>query len=549
MSGLEVAGVVLGSLPLLVVALEHYVEGLSMIKSMQKYEEVFEYLHASFVTTTCIYRNSCEELLSPLALSDARMSQLLEDHEDSSWDDPEFNDALRNRLGNNYLPFRSSVKQLNKKIKLFGAKLQLCDNFQPPWITVTGAVDIITRNKFFKDPWLRIKGGFKSKPYRQLLSSIEEDINRISSLTSGSIALEPLRLQRRRKANAEYLLKFRQQAEKLYDAFNTRWSSRCTCQFTHQANLRLDIQRDDETGNHSKFKLVFTFGTSHAGYAMPWRSIPVEIEAVDVIDTIKPDNRSPLPKIVVHSNEKVHDHWKCLKRAPNIIDLCATLQRCPGRDCIGVMSSKLTKHHIHTLHLPNASTNDQRVSLQQMMATQGATFQIKEKCTLALTLASAVYHLYNTPWLEESWGLDDICILSQSVLSDQPYISRDFPATATPPAHSQRMRIIKNSIIFALGVALLEISYGKPLQTFVTKEDLDDATGNRTTFTEYLIAVRLAEGLRTRELTNYADATQRCIHCNFEASVFSLDDDDFRERFYQGVIMPLRKDYEYVVNA
>jgi hypothetical protein len=97
---------------------------------MQKYEEVFEYLHASFVTIACIYRNSCEELLSPLALSDAQLYQLLEDHETSSWESPELSDALRNRLGSNFLPFKSSVKQLNKKINLFGRKLQLDKNFQ-----------------------------------------------------------------------------------------------------------------------------------------------------------------------------------------------------------------------------------------------------------------------------------------------------------------------------------------------------------------------------------------------------------------------------------
>lgn len=103
---------------------------LSTIKSMQKYEEAFECLHASFVTNACIYRNSCEELLGPLALSDAQVCQLLEDHDSSSWEDPDLNDALRNRLGSNYLPFRSSVKQLNKKINLFARKLQLCENFQ-----------------------------------------------------------------------------------------------------------------------------------------------------------------------------------------------------------------------------------------------------------------------------------------------------------------------------------------------------------------------------------------------------------------------------------
>lgn len=417
---------------------------------------------------------------------------------------------------------------------------------QPPWATPTGGIDAAARNKFFNDPWIRIKGGLKTKHYKQLLASIEEDIGRISSLTAGAIALEPLRLQRRRKANSEYLQKFRQQVEKLYDAFNTRWPARCTCQSTHQANLRLDIQRDDETGNPSKFKLVFAFGIPYAGHVTSWKSIPVEIEAVDVIDVTNPGNGSLLPNIVVHSNTKVHDHWKCLKRAPNIVDLCATLQRCPSPDCIGVMSSKLAKHHIHTLRLPNASTTDRRVSLQQLLEKQSQNFQIKEKCTLALTLATAVYHLYNTPWLEETWGLNDICILSQSVLSDQLYISREFPATALPQSQNQKVAIIKNSIIFALGVALLEISYGKPLHTYVTADDLD-AAGSRTAFTDYLIADRLAKGLQ--ELPNYADATRRCIHCNFEASVFSLDDDDFRERFYQGVIVPLRKDYEYVVNA
>lgn len=276
-----------------------------------------------------------------------------------------------------------------------------------------------------------MKGGFKSKHYRELLSSIEEDINRISNLTAGAIALEPLRLQRRRKANTEYLIKFRRHAERLYDAFNMRWSSRCMCQCTHQANLRLDIQRDQEPDKPSMFKLVFTFSSPIPGNTAPWKSFPVEIEAVDIMDTTKPDNSSLLPQIVIHPNTKQNEHWKCIKRAPAIVDLCATLQRCPSPDCIGVMSSKLAKHHIHTLHLPSANTTDKRVTLQEVMTTQGTTFHIKEKCTLALTLASAVYHLHNTPWLEETWDLNDICILSQSLLSDQPYISREFPATAS----------------------------------------------------------------------------------------------------------------------
>jgi hypothetical protein len=162
-----------------------------------------------------------------------------------------------------------------------------------------------------------------------------------------------------------------------------------------------------------------------------------------------------------------------------------------------------------------------------------------------------VLHLHDTPWLEDTWSMNDIHIVNpKTLLTDQPYISRNFSALSnsdSPMQQSiQRLRIIKNSIVFSLGVSLLEISYGKALSSFETPDDLDQ--GKRQQWTDYLIAYRLAEDLATRELPNFADATRRCIHCNFDSSVYSLKDDDFRERFYQGVIVPLQKDYDYVMD-
>ena len=97
---------------------------------MRKYEDVFGHMHASFVTIACIYRNSCEDLLCPLALSDIQLYQLLEKHDSPSWESVELNDALRSRLGSSYVPFKLAVKQLNKGLRLLGRKLQLCDDFR-----------------------------------------------------------------------------------------------------------------------------------------------------------------------------------------------------------------------------------------------------------------------------------------------------------------------------------------------------------------------------------------------------------------------------------
>jgi hypothetical protein len=139
----------------------------------------------------------------------------------------------------------------------------------------------------------------------------------------------------------------------------------------------------------------------------------------------------------------------------------------------------------------------------------------------------------------------------QSLLSDQPYVSTKFTSNANtlPAAPTQQCSkiFIKNSIVFALGVALLEISYGHTLATFETPADLEQ--GKRMPWTDCMIAHRLAKDLPSRELPNFADATRRCIHCSFDSSVYNLNDDDFRERFYQGVVVPLQKDYDYAMGS
>jgi hypothetical protein len=176
------------------------------------------------------------------------------------------------------------------------------------------------------------------------------------------------------------------------------------------------------------------------------------------------------------------------------------------------------------------------------------------RCSLALTLANAVLQLHDTPWLSEVWNTSDISILNNGwnpSLGEQPYVSTKFSSangSIAAPLRRKKLRMIKNATIFALGVALLEISHGRRLSAFETPDDLDDQ-GKRTLWTDYLIADRLVEDIHRRELPNFANAAHRCVHCNFEGTVYSLNNDDFRERFHQGVILPLQRDYDYATGA
>jgi hypothetical protein len=175
----------------------------------------------------------------------------------------------------------------------------------------------------------------------------------------------------------------------------------------------------------------------------------------------------------------------------------------------------------------------------------------KDRCTLVLALANAVMQLHDTPWLEETWTSSDICMLTYSkgaTVTEEPYLWKNFKSLAKTCHPTRKNPFMRNATVFALGVALLEISYGKPLQAFQTPDDLDD-NGTRTPLTESSIAYRMVEKVHQRELPNFANAARRCVHCNFDAAVYSLKDDEFRERFYQGVVVPLRQDYEYATNA
>lgn len=98
-------------------------------------------------------------------------------------------------------------------------------------------------------------------------------------------------------------------------------------------------------------------------------------------------------------------------------------------------------------------------------------------------------------------------------------------------------------MLFSLGVALLELSYGKPLASFKSSEDLDDQ-GNEDVLTEYSIVKRLTETIHKRELPRYTRAVRNCIHPTpSDTCSFSLDDDMFRSIFYQDVVLPLQEDY------
>lgn len=169
----------------------------------------------------------------------------------------------------------------------------------------------------------------------------------------------------------------------------------------------------------------------------------------------------------------------------------------------------------------------------------------KHKYELAVTLATSVLQLNKTPWLKDRWSSDDVLFLpptGEASPARCAYISRPFAPASLPRTNTISLPnrpTVRNEALFALGVALIELSLGKPLEFFIEPGDLD-ANGERTMITEYIVAKRLMTKVAQKEGNRYTDAVNRCLHGLFDGLEPDLTNEKFRQGFYQGVVVELR---------
>ena len=207
-----------------------------------------------------------------------------------------------------------------------------------------------------------------------------------------------------------------------------------------------------------------------------------------------------------------------------IASLCFTLQQ-ERHDSVGLgcLYDEQRKHEVFIVSQPSIKPLGETVSLHEILSYESKDLSLgppashiaqasgrkipcltkKNRLQLAVTLASTALQLQTTPWLDQTWNRRDI--LFHDGLIESPHVSKTFSKEQVEPNTSIRSvnpwTPIRNTSIFGLGVLLLELSFGKPLESF--KKDDDPAP-----FTEIAIARRLVDELTEEESSGYADAAR-----------------------------------------
>lgn len=129
MSGAEIAGFVLGSIPLVISGLEHYAEGVSTIKIMFNAPSEFKNMSRRLTVEHRILINTVELLLHDCIDDEQLLANLMADSSDPDvWSDAIVEKALRNKLQSSFSVYLETMSSLQTTLADFKSRLKLTDD-------------------------------------------------------------------------------------------------------------------------------------------------------------------------------------------------------------------------------------------------------------------------------------------------------------------------------------------------------------------------------------------------------------------------------------
>jgi hypothetical protein len=244
------------------------------------------------------------------------------------------------------------------------------------------------------------------------------------------------------------------------------------------------------------------------------------------------------------------------ERAPDLINLCQTIERCHRRgdlNCYGYVSdpsaAKYHKFGVYPLRTHQDYNNWSMISLKEALENNNASLpplRFGDKHKLAAKIASNILQHSQSPWLPDMLTSDDILFIKREdrKLYDQAFVTKQFPESKVvePTCDSTYSpECIQNPILFSLGIILLEIALGKTADSLRTPSERPPAGSARDLLLDYKTADKYLDIVEKTVGDSYGRVVRRCIKCEFLSRSSSLDDDEFRYEVYGSVVAPLEE--------
>jgi hypothetical protein len=589
MSGLEVAGVVLGTLPRVISALEHYVNGLNTAKRFWLYKREMQSMMQLVKTERMLFENTIEQLLTGIVKVE-RMTEVRSGG--NFWQDGDVELGLKNRSRDSYEIYHDNVRGMEASLQAIMKKLGLDPDgkvrprpvFKLFVFPLAAQFPVYCASLIQFSPNLQIQVASRkscrgySSDYAEQLDALKNYNHALAQLTKQSLFLEPSR--NATKSLYPDFKVLQSYARTIYDTL--RSGLRCGCN-DHAVKLRLENRSRRLDRNEDllevPFRAIFTnthdIDATGATACNLWQCTEADIryitkvpkqvpppQAIRANPPLRPSKQVRFIRLQAQQTQSsltLADQPISSTRNPTleqIHDLCkavAALQQPQRHMNIGFLTDDLERRFgIYPLEPPHGHDQQQwtSYSLRQVLtkrANVGRTLTQYDKLRVAVDLASSVLQLYKTPWLDEEWSDNDVFFVHRpgvplSTLYEHPFVYRKIsapPSVQDTSAERTVGRVIRNQTLFTLGILLIELLYGTSIEELQSPRDVDC---KNTPGVVWCTAERLVdEEIEFQGGPLYLDAVRRCIRCDFNRKESNLDDEAFQQAVFDGVVTPLEK--------
>ena len=203
---------------------------------------------------------------------------------------------------------------------------------------------------------------------------------------------------------------------------------------------------------------------------------------------------------------------------------------------------------------PQSQTLADRLLVSPGDHSPSGSLSRKDRLDIAVTLASSVLQLDGTCWLNQHWSSNDIYFHIQNMSNPgsdatQPYL----PWRSCTTEHETAVdsgnlmpgqQFIRSNALFALGLTLVELCFGKTIGSMQKPEDesqAQDEVAQRIN-----CAFRLLEsGWIWKEMgETYEDVVRRCLRQPFDVRDLDLDNKEVQQQVYDTVVVPLKENVD-----
>ena len=560
---MEVAGVVLGTMPVLLAAVKQYHSLYKLCKRFGKCKAGVEELIHALKLQTLIFQNETQLLLT--AAVGARLADsMMRNNQDKAWLEPETEARLHLLLGESKTAVRNLARNIVEGMKKMEGEIE----------SLYVEEESTNTKAYRKELRSRFRYTFSENKLRSLAQSIRQATADYRSLRSQVTEINSTKVDAlSTKASDDSIAQVKATQAALKQVYEVL-ARACKLHTKHRAHFSLQpTYKSSSSGLEVQFQIAYRRPPQHHNigngddlwfvietiFSGTVSTVPAPLPQL----TSRPDpgrRRSRSPESPVESArhrlkrvrfrsrspyQRSLDHAAlsspCIQhqqQAPAIThDFCTHLETCgknvEGGSCIGLLEH--SAQWIHRILYSTGPWPDVRQSafegkslahLLAMMESSGPGARhltIRQRLRLGELLSTAVMNFHATPWMQSFWSSDDIILYNRQqprTMTAEQCAFVDVCVRQASEVEAQQdgnpdviSPFVHNTALFGLGVMLLELAFEKPLRSM--RDDVDSVAGMPPAMTDLYTAFRLRKEIPTTLGITYTKVVEKCLRCDF----------------------------------